>query len=155
MKRFTCSPDSPGLVRCLFCKRPASATQPGFSLIELLIAMAIAVIVAAVGLGYYGDYVTSANRTEARAALTETAGSLDKCKVLYGIYNNANCNVSLPFTTDNDFYRITGVVGATTFVLTATPVAGERQASDANCKTFTLSQTGRTGATGDDTSDCW
>ena len=155
MKRFTCSPASPGLVRCLFCKRPASATQPGFSLIELLIAMAIAVIVAAVGLGYYGDYVTSANRTEARAALTQTAGSLDKCKVLYGIYNNANCNVSLPFTTDNDFYRITGVVGATTFVLTATPVAGERQATDGNCKTFTLSQTGRTGATGDDTSDCW
>jgi len=127
----------------------------GFSLVEMLIVLVIAAILATVGSGYYGGYVTSANRTEARAALTQTAGSLDKCKVIYGVYDNPNCNVGLPFTSVNNYYSISGVIDSATFVLTATPVAGSRQATDDKCTTFTLNQTGLTGATGADVSACW
>ena len=72
----------------------------GFSLIELMIVLVIVAILASVGSTYYGNYVISANRTEARSALTITAGRLEKCKALYGSYNNANCSVTLPFNTE-------------------------------------------------------
>lgn len=129
--------------------------KQGFTLIELMVVMAIVAILGMVAMGYYRDNVISANRTEARAALTETAGSLEKCRSLYGRYDSANCNVAFPIATDTNYYSITGVVGNSTFTLTATPVAGESQASDADCTTFTLTNTGLKGATGADTSDCW
>lgn len=155
MKHLTCSTTFPRAVRRLPCTRPTLKSERGFSLIELMVVLVIAAILATIGSGYYSGYVMSANRTEARAALTRTAASLDKCKVLYGIYNSPNCNVALPFASESNFYNISGALDATTFVLTATPVAGERQAADNQCKTFTLSQTGLTGATGDNAGICW
>jgi len=127
----------------------------GFTLIELMMVLAIMAILAAVSIQFFGDNATRAKRTEARAALAETAGSLEKCKSLYGGYNAADCNVVLPLTTDTNLYQITAVLAASTFTLTATPVAGERQASDADCTSFTLTNTGIRNATGADTSDCW
>ena len=155
MKRVTCNHTVPGRVRHLPRNRQPLKPERGFSLIEMLIVLVIGAILATIGSGYYGGYVTSANRTEARAALSRTAGSLDKCKVIYGIYNSPNCNVDLPFTTENNYYSVTAVIDTTTFVLTATPVAGGRQATDDKCTTFTLNQTGLTGATGGDVGACW
>ena len=128
----------------------------GFSLIELMIVVAIVGILAAVAMGFYGDNVIAANRTEGRSALSETAGSLEKCRSLYGSYNSANCNVTLPFATETNYYSISATaIAATAFTLTATPVAGSPQSNDADCTTLTLTNTGVKGATGADTSDCW
>ena len=65
----------------------------GFNIIELMIVVAIVGIISVVGAGFYRDNVIAANRTEARAALTEAAGSLEKCRSLYGSYNHANCSL--------------------------------------------------------------
>ena len=127
----------------------------GYSLIELVIVVGIMSMIAMVAMGYFGDNVISANRTEARAALTQTAGALEKCKSLYGSYDNANCNVTFPITTESNFYTVTSVAASSTFTLTATPVAGESQAKDADCTTFTLTNTGLKAATGADTTVCW
>ena len=127
----------------------------GYSMIELLIVMTIVAIIGVVAMGFFGDNVISANRTEARAALTQTAGSLEKCRSLYGGYNSANCNVAFPIATDTNYYSITGVVAASTFTLTATPVAGQPQANDGDCTTLTLTNTGLKGGTGADASACW
>ncbi len=127
----------------------------GYSLIELVIVVGIMSMIAMVAFGYFGDNVISANRTEARSALTQTAGSLEKCKSLYGGYDNGNCNVVLPFVTESNFYTVSAVVASSTFTLTATPVAGESQANDADCTTLTLTNTGLKAATGADTTVCW
>ena len=111
----------------------------------------IAVSMAA--FGFYVDNVRSSHRTEARAALNATAGSLEKCKSLYGTYNHASCNVALNFASDNGYYQITGAVNPTTFTLTATAQGG--QADDDDCDTLTLTNTGVTGATGLNTAECW
>ena len=131
----------------------------GFTLIELMIVLAIVSIITAVSMGFYGDYVTRANRTDARIALTETSASLEKCKSLYANYNSANCNVIFPVISENGFYSIappaaTPITGAT-FTLTATPVDGERQATDADCTSLTLTHTGIKDGAGDDVSSCW
>lgn len=120
-----------------------------------MMVLAIIAILATVSMQFFGDNVIRAKRTEARAALAQTAGSLEKCKSLYGSYNAANCNVVFPVTTETNLYQITAATAASTFTLTATPVAGQRQASDADCTSFTLTNTGIKGATGAKISDCW
>ncbi len=127
----------------------------GFTLIELMIVVAIVGILASVAMSFYGDNVIAANRTEARAALSGTAGSLEKCKSLYGVYNSANCNVAFPIDTESSYYEITAVLTGSTFALTATPQTGTPQANDADCTTLTLSNTGIKGATGADPTVCW
>jgi len=127
----------------------------GFSLIELTIVVGLLAIISMVATSYFGDNVTRANRTDARSGLTEVSGSLEKCRSLYGSYNSASCNVTFPRATDSNFYSITAALAASTFTLTATPVAGGPQAADGDCTTLTLTNTGIQGATGADTSRCW
>ena len=127
----------------------------GFTLIELLIVVVIIGILGSVAMNYYGDNVISANRTEARSALTETSGSLEKCKALYGSYDHANCNLVFPFTSETNLYSVAGVIAPTTFTLTATPVVGESQSNDSDCTTLTLTNTGVKSGTGADIDACW
>ena len=128
----------------------------GFTLVELMIVIAIVGTLAAISMGFYGNYVTDANRTDGRMALTQTAASLEKCRALYSAYNSANCNVAFPVTSDEGLYTVaaTAIAGAT-FLLTATPVAGGRQAGDTDCTTLTLTSTGIEWGTGADITECW
>lgn len=131
----------------------------GFSLVELLIVVALIGILSAVAVGFYSENVISSNRTEGRSALQTAAGTLEKCKSLYGSYAigaGSNCSY-VDFRTGSNYYDITAVMNATntTFVLTATPVAGQSQARDADCTTLTLTNTGIQGATGADITECW
>ncbi len=128
----------------------------GFTLIELMIVVAIVGIVVMISAGFFGANVISANRTEARSALNQFSGSLEKCRSLYGSYNHANCNVVLPADTENAYYRISATtMAATNFTLTATPIAGGPQAGDTDCTTLTLTNTGVKGGTGADVTECW
>lgn len=128
----------------------------GYSLLELMITLFMVAILSSVAFGYYRDNVIASNRTEGRSALQSAAGTLEKCRSLYGSYNHANCNYA-DFTTDTNLYQITGNgnIAATTFTLTATPVAGQAQANDVDCTTLTLTNTGARGGTGADPSECW
>ena len=128
--------------------------QSGFTLIELTIVVAIVGFLMAIAYGYYGDYVISTNRTEARAALQQAAGTLEKCRTLYGSYDHANCSYA-NFASESNYYNISVARDATTYTLTATPVTGQPQTGDTYCTTFTLSNTGLKGATGANTSECW
>jgi len=126
----------------------------GFSLIELMIVVVIIGILSSVALGYYRSNVIASNRTEGRSALQTAAGTLEKCRSLYGSYNNANCNYA-DFTSETGLYDVTSAIAATSFTLTATPVAGGRQADDGDCTSMTLTNTGIKGGTGANTAECW
>ena len=127
----------------------------GFTLIELITVLAIVGILTAVAAGYYGNQVMSSNRTEGRAALTQTAGSLERCRSLYGSYNHANCNVVTAFNTESGHYAISAAtLTATAFTLNAAPQ--NAQAGDTGCATLSYTNTGLRGTSGTLTvADCW
>ena len=127
----------------------------GFTLIELIVVLAIVAILSSVALAYYGNQVMSSNRTEGRAALTQTAGSLERCRSLYGAYDAANCNVVTAFNTESGHYAISATtLTATTFTLSAAPQ--NAQAGDADCATLTYTNAGVKGNSGTlPVSDCW
>jgi type IV pilus assembly protein PilE len=125
-------------------------------MIELLIVLLIVGILSSLAFGFYGDNVIAANRTEGRSALQTAAGTLEKCRSLYGSYNHASCNYA-DFTTDTNLYKVTGdgSISASSFTITATPVTGAPQANDADCTKLTLTNTGVKGGSGAAVSECW
>ena len=138
--------------------------QHGVTLMELMVVVAIVGVLAAIAYPSYRAQVRRSNRTEARVALEQTAGALEKCYTRYMVYDDAstNCPASnqfdagAGFNTPRGFYRITGVVTGTTFALTAVPQGA--QATDAQCMNFTLNETGVRGVSGSASAtpaQCW
>ncbi|MCP3688387.1 MAG: prepilin-type N-terminal cleavage/methylation domain-containing protein [Gammaproteobacteria bacterium] len=124
----------------------------GFTLIELMIVVAIVAILSAVAWNSYTGSVISARRTDGRSALLNNVTRLEKCKATYGVYNNAACIIS-PDSADG-YYTVAIVSDATSFTLTATPT-GVQKGGDTDCETITLTNTGLEGGTGADPDECW
>ena len=131
--------------------------QWGFTLVELLIVVSIIAILSYFAVGGYGQGAIKANRTDARSTLLRTAATLEKCRAVYGTYNNENCSVDNGDTIDSPegLYRISVNSAARTFSLTANPVSGQAQAKDDDCTSLVLNNLGEQTATGSDTSQCW
>ena len=133
----------------------------GFTLIEVMVVVAILGVIAAFAIPAYTEFVRKSNRADAKAELSSVAQRLQRCFTAYSAYDHDDCGVHAAITGGNDItsreqlYTIAGAVTSTTYTLTAEPIAGTVQAGDTKCTTLTLAHTGTRDATGTDAANCW
>lgn len=121
----------------------------GFSLIELLIAIAIIGILVSVAYPQYGSYVQKSRRADGQLSLLEEVQALERCKSTR--YSYANCTLSRT-TSPESYYSMTLTSTANSFTVKAT--GQNQQASDTDCEEMTINHLGvRT--PDPDTSPCW
>lgn len=127
----------------------------GFTLIEIMIVIAIIGILVTIGYPAFTEYVKKAHRTEIAGLLSEQAQNLERFYSKNGVYTNASPPV---LSEGNDHYSITPTLSDQTFSLTATRKSGSMMASD-KCGDFIITNTGlRTiadAADGLEAKDCW
>ncbi|MHB1175659.1 MAG: type IV pilin protein [Sulfuriferula sp.] len=141
--------------------------QMGFTLIELMIAVAVIGILAAIAYPSYTQYVQRARRSEAKAVLLQDATILERNFTTANRYDNTQLNgggtatsgliIAQAPTSGTANYAIVvtfNTAPATDFTLTATPTGS--MAGDA-CGKFTLDNAGVQGVTGGTLSvaECW
>jgi len=130
-----------------------SEAQAGFTLIELMIVVAIIGIISAVAFPSYTSYMKKSRRADAKVALTRMADAQERWYLQKSQYTSDVDNVGGD-TSPDGYYTMAATTknNNQTYSLTATATAGKEQANDTACKVFTLSSTGAKTATND---VCW
>ncbi|MEZ5464614.1 MAG: type IV pilin protein [Lysobacteraceae bacterium] len=126
----------------------------GFTLIELMIVVAVIAMLVAIAYPAYTDQVTRTRRSEGKAAAVQMAAALERCYTINNAYNNAACApLAVAVGSENNHYSVSAVVAATTFTVTAAPQGGQASA-DAACGSLSVTSAGAKTASGGG-ADCW
>lgn len=121
----------------------------GFTLIEMMITVAIIAILAAVALPIYDESRRKSRRADAKQILMQTAQFMERNYTETNRYDKLRKadgtldDIALPagLTSASGYTISIGAVAQASFTLNAAPVAGGPQNAD-GCGTYTINQAG-------------
>ena len=135
----------------------------GFTLTELMIAVAIVALLSMIAYPSFMQSVRKSKRTDAHGSLTRTASNLERFFSTNGTYTTDTSQLGLIMDagtaySDYSHYIITVAAGATgigsSYVVNASAAPGDMQADDTGCTALSIDSLGR--RTPDPTtSRCW
>jgi len=128
--------------------------QKGFTLIELMIVVAVVAILSAIAIPSYDAYIRRTHRANAKSALMQAAQWMERAATAQGRYPlAANVPGGLLNVEGNRYALTVASANGTTYTLRAT--AQGPQAVD-ECGNFTLTQAGTRAVTGSlPVDECW
>lgn len=132
----------------------------GFTLLELLVCMALAALLVAVALPSWHGLVLRVQRSDATAALYALAGAQERYRLAHGRYADAAAPappVGLGLSSSQrGWYELrVESADATRFTASARASAGSPQAADTACRILTIDESGARGSTPAPAEECW
>ena len=153
MTTYTCRQAKAGESRAL-----------GFTLIELMIVVAVIAVLAAIAFPSYQNQIRKSQRTDAKMSLLDLAGRQERYFTTNNVYTNVPANlgysgtfpVSVPSATTFNYGVSVTAVGTAGNTYTATAVPNGNQAND-TCGTFSINEQGVQSNSGGTTASdqCW
>lgn len=129
----------------------------GFTLIELVIVVAVIAILLSIAVPSYQAHVVKTRRSEGKALLAEVAARLERCYTRHAAYNHADCASAASARSEGGWYQVTAdPLAASSYTLRAAPQKAQAT-DDAGCGTLTLTHVGVRARTGSapDSVECW
>lgn len=135
----------------------AARSIRGFTLIELMVVVAVIGILVAIAVPSYQESVRKSRRGQAKADLAEAAQAMERYYTVNNTYVGANLaalGMSQSPKQGDPRYTLAfaGAVTASTFTLRAQPLGG--QVAD-KCGALSLSNTGAKSPNTAELADCW
>ncbi|MBF5005089.1 type IV pilin protein [Diaphorobacter sp. NR2-3-3-1] len=131
--------------------------EGGFTLIELMITVAVVGILAAIAYPSYQEYVIRSRRTEGMALLSDAAAKQERWRAQNGSYTTTVSDLRLGHgdLSEREYYKLT-ITADNGYTLTAT--RNGAQVADKKCGNFTLNALGAKGMEAGKpgtVKDCW
>jgi type IV pilus assembly protein PilE len=150
-------------------------THKGFTLVELVVTMLIAAILAAIAIPAYSNYVRKAHRTDAKSTLLDLASLEERFFSTNNTYSSTWSDLGYgtvvgSITSPAGYYTIavptivaavapTATTAGTPASFSFTATSTGNQTADTTCTTFTVSsggaRTAMNSSSVDTTSSCW
>ena len=130
----------------LLPRMPPRPRVAGFTLIELMIAVAVIAILAAVAVPQYSDYVRQSRRSDAWILLQTAQQAQERFRLTNTAYASDVANLTgacsgSPCGSEHYALSVSGA-SATGYTLSATPRSGSPQAADSACSSISIAMSG-------------
>ena len=141
--------------------RPVRRNQVGFTLIELMVTVALLGILTSVAYPSFMDSVRKGNRNDAKTALARAVTAQERFFATNGTYSADVTDIGFAAdgVTEHGHYVITAAAGATgigsSYVVTATAASGDMQEDDTNCTVYSMNSLGVKTPSPTATTRCW
>ncbi|MFT5788194.1 MAG: type IV pilus assembly protein PilE [Shewanella sp.] len=132
-------------------RMPKQIVNRGFTLIEVMIVVAIVGILAAIAYPSYTDYVTKAGRSEGVTAVLNISNLQEQYYLDNRTYTEdlTKLGLAASYVTENGHYSLISK-GSSSFTITAS-AEDTQKARDSTCQTITLTDIGVKGPS----AECW